>query len=161
MYDFLRVERKWDNKLQRNVYTPSFEIKSNIKDLLVRGNKFYAIYNYNTGLWETDDARAVELIDEQVRQYVEEKESAALRDDPEHGPIIRRLSDQSNRTINTWHSFCEKDYRRDWDSRCQLNQKVIFSNTEVKRNDYASLKLDYPLQECPTPYYDKLCEKLY
>ncbi len=161
MYDFLRVERKWDNKLQRNVYTPSFEIKSNIKDLLVRGYKFYAIYNYNTGLWETDDARAVELIDEQVRQYVEEKESAALREDPEHGPIIRRLSDQSNRTINTWHSFCEKDYRRDWDSRCQLNQKVIFSNTEVKRNDYASLKLDYPLQDCPTPYYDKLCEKLY
>ena len=84
---------------------------------------------------EAFSARAVELIDEQVRQYVEEKESAALREDPEHGPIIRRLSDQSNRTINTWHSFCEKDYRRDWDSRCQLNQKVIFSNTEVKRDD--------------------------
>ena len=79
MYDFLRVERKWDNKLQRNVYTPSFEIKSNIKDLLVRGNKFYAIYNYNTGLWETDDARAVELIDEQVRPYVEEKERLGFK----------------------------------------------------------------------------------
>lgn len=161
MYDFLKVTRKWDNKLQRNVYTPSFEIKSNIRDLLVRGYKFYAIYNYNTGLWETDDAKAVELIDDQVAQYVEEKESLALKEDPEHGPLIKRLSDQSNRTINSWHSFCEKDYRKTWDSKCQLNQKVVFSNSEIKRSDYASVKLDYPLQDCPTPYYDKLCERLY
>lgn len=161
MYDFLRVERKWDNKLQRNVYTPTFEIRSNIKDLLVRGNRFYAIYNYNTGLWETDDSKAIELIDQQVKEYVEEKESAALLNDPEHGPIINRLSDQSNKRIREWHNFCEKDYRKEWDSKYQLNQKVIFSNTDVKRSDYATKKLDYPLQECETPAYDKICSTLY
>lgn len=161
MYDFLKIVKKWDSKLQRNVYSPTFEIKSNIKDLLVRGNKFYAIFNYNTNLWETDDSKAIELIDEQVREYVEEKESIVLREDPEHGPIIKRLADQSNLMIKSWHSFCEKDYRKEWDSRCQLDQKVIFSNTESKRSDYATKKLDYPLQESPTPAYDKLCSVLY
>lgn len=161
MYDFLRVERKWDNKLQRNVYKPTFHTSSNIKDLLVRGNKFYAIFNYNTNLWETDDPKAIELIDEQVRDYVMEKESAALLNDPEHGPIILRISDQSNKLIREWHSFCEKDYRKEWDSKYQLNQKVVFSNTDVKRSDYATHRLAYPIQECPTPAYDKICSTLY
>ena len=56
MYDFLKVQKKWDNKLQRNVYTPSYVLRSNIRDLLVRGGKFYAIFNYNTNLWEMDDS---------------------------------------------------------------------------------------------------------
>lgn len=161
MYDFLRVERKYNNKLQRNVYSPTYVIKSNIKDLLIRGQKFYAIYNYNTGLWETDDSVATTLIDEQVKEYVDKNESQAFKEDPEHSPIIMRLSDQQNHLINQWHSFCERDYRPEWDPKCQLDQKVIFSNTDVKRSDYASKKLSYPLQEQATPYYDKICEKLY
>lgn len=161
MYDFLKVEKKYNNKLQRNVYSPTYVIRSNIKDLLIRGQKFYAIYNYNTGLWETDDSVAAALIDEQVKKYVEENESPAFKDDPEHSPIIMSLSDSKNHLITQWHLFCERDYRPDWNPKCQLDQKVIFSNTDVKRSDYASKKLSYPLQEQPTPYYDKICEKLY
>ena len=161
MYDFLKVDKEWNNKLQRNVYTPSFVINSHIKDLLVRGNKFYAIYNYNTGLWETDDSKATALIDEQVIQYVNEKESVSLKEDPEHGPLIRLIAHTSNHLINTWHNFCEKDYRPFWNDKYQLNQKVIFSNQEPKREDYATVKLPYPLQEGPTPCYDRICEVLY
>lgn len=158
MYDFLKVEKAWDNKKQRYVYTPSFIIKSNIKDLMVRGGKFYALYNDQTGLWETRDPRAVELIDEQVRQYVEEKEGPDQMNDLEHGPMVKRLADQRNGLIKQWHNFCENDYKGDWRP---LNQKVIFSNQESKRSDYCSIKLDYPLIEGPTPYYDRICEKLY
>ena len=127
MYDFQRIERKWDNKLQRNIYSPAFKIKSNIKDLIVRADKFYAIYNHNTGLWETDDSKAIELIDNETKKYVEENESPALLNDEEHGPIIRLLADQSNKLIREWHQFCEKDYRKPWDSKQQLNQKVLFN----------------------------------
>jgi hypothetical protein len=161
MYDFLKIEKKWDNKLQRNVYTPTFKIKSNIKDLIVRAGKFYAIFNYDTNLWETDDSKAIELIDRQTRDYVAEIESPALLNDPDHGPIIRLLSDQSNKLIREWHNFCEKDYRKEWDSKCQLNQHVLFSNSDIKREDYATDTLDYPLQETPTPAYDKICSTLY
>ncbi len=161
MYDFLRIERKWDNKAQRNIYSPTFKIRSNIKDLIVRAGKFYAIYNPNTGKWETDDSKAIELIDNETRKYVEENESPALLADEEHGPIIRLLADQSNKLIREWHNFCEKDYRKEWDSKCQLNQKVLFSNSEIKREDYITDTLDYPLQEEPTPAYDRICDVLY
>ncbi|WP_130837542.1 DUF5906 domain-containing protein [Lachnoclostridium sp. Marseille-P6806] len=161
MYDFLKVQKKWDNKLQRNVYTPCYVIKSNIKDLIIRGGKFYAIYDYDSGLWEMDDSRATSLIDEQVEKWVRENDNTALMDDQEHGPIVRRLSDTSNNLIKTWHNFCERDYRPVWSDKFKLNQKIIFSNTEVKATDYATFKLDYPLQDTPTPYYDKLCERLY
>ena len=162
MYDFLRVSKRWDNKLQRNVYTPSFEInKPAVKDLLVRGQKFYAIFNPDTGLWETDDSKAVTMIDEQVEKYVRETESAAYLEDPDHAPIIRRISDTSSGLIKVWHAFCEKDYRPEWNEKFKLNQKIMFSNTEPKRSDYATFKLDYPIVEQDTPYYDKLCDRLY
>lgn len=158
MYDFLKVEKTWDTKKQRYVYTPGFRIGSNVKDLMVRGGKFYGLYNPETGLWETRDPRAVELIDEQVYQYVCEKEGPDNMNDTEHGPYVRRIADQRTGLIRNWHNFCENDFRGDWKP---LNQKVIFSNQEAKRADYASVKLDYPLQEGSTPYYDKICSKLY
>lgn len=158
MYDFLKVEKAWDNKKQRYVYTPSFIIRSNCKDLMVRGGKFYALYNEQNGLWETRDPRAIELIDEQVREYVESKEGPDQMSDTEHGPVIRRIADQRTGLVRNWHNFCENDYKGEWHP---LNQKVIFSNQDAKRNDYCSVKLDYPLIEGPTPYYDKICNKLY
>lgn len=158
MYDFLKVEKSWDNKKQRYVYSPSFVIRSACKDLMVRGGKFYALYNPETGLWETKDPRAIELIDEQVYQYVYEKEGEQNMSDSEHGPFIRRIADQRTGLVRNWHNFCENDYKGEWKP---LNQKVIFSNQEAKRSDMASVKLDYPLQEGPTPYYDTICSKLY
>ena len=158
MFDFLKVLKKYDSKKQRYVYTPTFVIKPTIKDLMVRGGKFYAIYNENTGLWEVKDPVAIALIDEQVEQYVKDHESEQSLNDPEHGPLIMKISDQKNGLVKQWHNFCNLDYQGDWRP---LNQKLLFSNQEAKRSDYCSKKLDYPLQEQETPYYDKLCETLY
>ena len=158
MFDFLKVLKKYDSKKQRYVYTPTFVIKPTIKDLMVRGGKFYAIYNENTGLWEVKDPVAIALIDEQVENYVRDHESEQSLNDPEHGPLIMKISDQKNGLVKQWHNFCNLDYQGDWRP---LNQKLLFSNQEAKRSDYCSKKLDYPLQEQETPYYDKLCETLY
>ena len=158
MFDFLKVLKKYDSKKQRYVYTPTFVIKPTIKDLMVRGGKFYAIYNENTGLWEVKDPVAIALIDEQVENYVKDHESEQSLNDPEHGPLIMKISDQKNGLVKQWHNFCNLDYQGDWRP---LNQKLLFSNQEAKRSDYCSKKLDYPLQEQETPYYDKLCETLY
>ena len=49
MFDFLKVVKEWDGKKQRYVYSPSFVIKPNIKDLMIRSKGLYAIYikDYN------------------------------------------------------------------------------------------------------------------
>lgn len=158
MFDFLKVVKEWDGKKQRYVYSPSFVIKPNIKDLMIRSKGLYAIYDEESGLWVTEDSVAVMMIDQQVREFAFKDAGEDAMNDTEHGPIIKLIADTRNKLIDNWHKFCERDMRDHW---YQLNQKVIFSNTELKRSDYASIKLDYPLQECPTPYYDKLCEVLY
>ena len=42
-----------------------------------------------------------------------------------------------------------------------LDENLIFSNVELKKTDYASKRLKYPLEECPTPGWDKLMSILY
>lgn len=158
MFDFLKVVKEWDGKKQRYVYSPSFVVKPNIKDLMVRSKGLYAIFDESTGLWETDDTKAILMIDQQVREFAFKDAGDDAMNDESHGPYIKQIADTRNRLIDSWHRFCEKDLRDHW---TQLNQKVIFSNTELKRTDYASVRLDYPLQDGTTPYYDKLCSVLY
>ena len=42
-----------------------------------------------------------------------------------------------------------------------LDEKLIFSNTETNKKDYASKRLNYPLEAGDTPAYDKLISTLY
>lgn len=164
MYDFLKVSKVWDTKKARYVYTPRFVVRSTIKDLMVRSNEFYAIFDESTGLWVTSDSRAIELIDAQILAYAMEDGGESLSD-ADHGPLIKFIAETENRLIDSWHKFCKSDYKsidkgpnRTWRP---LDQRLIFYNQVPERKDYATKKLDYPLQDSPTPYYDKLCERLY
>lgn len=158
MYDFLKVKKEFSPKAQRWIYTPAFEIKRYMKDLFVRSKDFYAMYDYATGMWIKNESLAIEMIDDQVREYVLKEVGEQIMNDPDHCPIIKRIADTDNRLIDKWHKFVQKDIR---DSYQKLNQKVKFSNSEIKREDYATYKLPYPIKEGPTPYYDKLVNTLY
>ena len=158
MYDFLTVKKKFVAKAQRYEYYPAFLVKPKIKDLMIRSRDFYALYNPNTGFWVKDEGEAVDLIDKEVYDYVAKDAGEALMSDPEHGPLIDYIRDSDNHLIDKWHKYCQKDLR---DTYEPLNQRIIFSNGEVKRNDFASYVLGYPLKETPTPYYDKLVDRLY
>lgn len=157
MYDFLKVTKTFIPKLQRYTYKPSFQIKPRMKDLMVRSRDFYALYNEKTGMWITDESEAIELIDGQVYDYVI-NEVGDLINDPEHGPIVLRISDTDTKVIDAFHKFCQRDVR---DNYHPVNQKIIFSNSEFKREDYVTYKLSYPLIDGQTPYYDKLMDRLY
>ena len=158
MYDFLTVKKEFVAKQQRYVYSPAFLVKPKIKDLMIRSRDFYAIVNPDTGFWIKDESEAIELIDKQVQEYVAKDVGPQLMEDPEHGPIIKRIVDTDNHLIDKWHKYCQKDLRDRYEP---LNQKVLFSNSEVKRSDYATYTLPYPIQETPTPFYDKLVNTLY
>lgn len=157
MFDFLRVSKVWDSKQHRYVYSPSFIIKSTIKDLMIRQRDFYAIYDEETGLWEQNESRAIELIDAQIRAYAA-KDAGDAMSDTEHGPIVKTISNTDNRLIGKWHTYCQRDMR---DNATALNQKVIFSNQTPARKDYATKKLSYPLLEQDIPAYDTMCDCWY
>lgn len=156
MFDFLKVTKTFRNS--RYYYKPTFITRTSIKDLLVRGQAFYAVYDESTGFWTKEKARLIEMIDEQVREYAENDVGNSMLADEAHGPIVVQMADSANHIVEQFDRFC-KTLGENQEHR--LDMKMLFSNSEVTRKDYATKTLDYPLQECPTPYYDTLCDVLY
>lgn len=155
MFDFLKVVKTYQR--ERYHYKPTFIVKSSVKDIMTRGGVFYAIFDEETGFWTKSKPRAIELIDQQVKEYAAKDAGPESMADPSHGPIVQSMADTSNLLSTQFDRFC-KTMGDNW---IALDQKMIFSNTEVKKSDYASKALDYPLTEAPTPYYDALCSVLY
>ena len=152
MLDFLIVSARSSKRGASMEIYPRFVIKKS-SDLMIRGGDFYAIWNDELGLWSTDEQDALQLIDKEVKRYYEENKE-------KYGPNAKILYmwDAENNMIDSWHKYCQKQMR---DSFHTLDETLIFSNTVTTKKDYASKKLDYPLEPCDTPAYDKLISTLY
>lgn len=151
MIDFLMIATRRTNRGEIEVY-PKFIIKKS-SDLMIRGGDFYAIWIEERGLWSTDEQEALALIDRELEKYAEEnkgKFDAKVR--------VLHMWDAESGMIDRWHKYCQKQMR---DSFSMLDEKLIFSNTETNKKDYASKRLSYPLISGETPAYDKLISTLY
>lgn len=150
MLDFMTIETKF-NKSSVEIY-PKFKIKKS-KDLMIRGGDFYAIWDDERKMWSTDEDDAVRLIDAEITKYCEEKKDR-------HGSnlTVRYMWDADSGVIDKWHKYCQKQTR---DSYHMLDETLIFSNMETDRKDYASKRLNYPLEAGEFPAYEKLISTLY
>jgi hypothetical protein len=118
---------------------------------MIRGGDFYAIWIEELGLWSTDEQDALRLIDRELDKYAKEHKF-------EGHVKIMYMWDADSGMIDKWHKYCQKQQR---DSFHMLDEKLIFSNTETNKKDYASKKLSYPLEAGNTPAYEKLISTLY
>lgn len=151
MIDFLMIATRMTNRGYTEIY-PKFVIKKS-SDLMIRGGDFYAIWIEERGLWSTDEQEALSLIDKELSLYADEYKK-------KHDTNCRVLYmwDAESGMIDRWHKFCQKQMR---DSFTMLDEKIIFSNMETSKKDYASKRLNYPLISGETPAYDKLMSTLY
>ena len=131
---------------------PKFVVKKS-KDLMIRGRDFYAIWIEERGLWSTDEDDAIQLIDRELKKYAEDH-----RSEVGDNPKILHMWDSENGMIERWHTYCQRHMR---DSFHPLDEKLIFSNMKTKKTDYASKKLNYPLEAGSLSAYDKLISTLY
>ena len=155
MFDFLRIEAKRVKRRGADdiveVY-PRFRLYPKSSDLMIRGGDFYAIWLEELGLWSTNEQDVLVRIDKALEEYVE-KNTHKL------GPCkIFYMWDSSSGMIDQWHKYCQKQMR---DSYHMLDEKLIFSNTETNKKDYASKRLNYPLEAGDISAYDKLISTLY
>lgn len=151
MVDFMTVSVRSRKKDLVEIY-PKFIIKKS-SDLMIRGGDFYAVWVEDRGLWSTDEDDALEMIDQELRIFAEE-----YRGNFEGKVSVLYMRDAGSGMIDSWHKYCQKQMR---DNFHMLDEKLIFSNSETKKKDYASRKLEYPLEACDTPAYDKLISTLY
>ena len=150
MLDFLMISRR-STKKGVEIY-PKFIIK-NSTDLMIRGGDFYAIWIDEKGLWSTDEQDAIRLIDKELENYY--NEHAQYLD----GTVsVKYMWDAESGTIDSWHKYCQKQMR---DSYHTLDESLIFSNTKTTKEDYASKRLNYPLEPGDYSSWDKLISTLY
>lgn len=151
MLDFLIINTRTKKSGVTEIY-PKFVIKKS-KDLMIRGGDFYAIWIEEKGLWSTDEQDALKLIDKEMDDYKERnahKFSTIVK--------IQYMWDAESGMVDVWHKYCQKQMR---DNFHTLDDKLIFSNMEITRQDYASKRLPYPLEAGDTSAYDKLMSTLY
>ena len=151
MIDFLMISTRKTKRDGIEIY-PKFIIKKS-SDLMIRGGDFYAIWIEERGLWSTDEQDALQLIDRELDEYAK-----SIRTSADDNIKVLHMWDSENGMIDRWHKYCQKHMRDDFH---MLDEKLIFSNTEVTKNDYASKKLNYPLEAGSMTSYEKLISTLY
>ena len=151
MIDFLTVSTRPGKRGSVEIY-PSFIVKKS-KDLMIRGGDFYAIWVEDRGLWSTDEDDAIQLIDRELDKYY-----ADNKDKFDGHVRVLYLRDAESGMIDSFHRYCQKQLR---DSFSMLDEKLIFSNSPTNKKDYASKRLNYPLEPGECPAYEKLISTLY
>lgn len=148
--DFLKIA--WRNQKKNGpaeIY-PVFIVKSS-KDLMIRGGDFYAVWDERKGLWSKSQDDAIDLIDSALEEY---KNSNPTMADAK----VLYLWNGDTGMIDKWHKYCQKQTR---DNFSNLDEKLIFSNTPANREDYASKRLPYALEEGDYSAWDELVGTLY
>lgn len=148
--DFYQIKERSTKNGVIEIY-PDFKVCRS-KDLMVRGRSFYAIWNEEQGLWSTDEYDVQKLVDHDLLTYRDEilpKTDGTVQ--------VKLMSDFSTKS---WAEF-RKYMQNISDNAHQLDEKMTFGNTDIKKDDYVSKKLNYKLEEGPIDAYDEIIGTLY
>ena len=152
--DFVRICSKEIEKGARKgdyeVY-PDFRVGRS-KDLMVRGRSFYAIWDEEAGLWSTDEYDVQRLVDQEL-----EKEAERLKLEKGVDVKVKSLGSFGS---NSWSQF-RKYLQNISDNSHQLDDKLTFADSPVKKSDYVSKRLPYPLAAGDYSAWDELVGTLY
>lgn len=146
MLDFVTIDMTKDKK--GTIIYPEF-IVNRSNDLMVRGHGFYAVWDEERGLWSTDERDIQRLIDKEIFDYASE-----VADERKTLKLLRNFS--SNKW-KEWQQFC-KSFP---DNYQEVDAVIKFSNQKIKKSDYVTRSLNYPLEKGPYESYDRLMSVLY
>jgi energy-coupling factor transporter ATP-binding protein EcfA2 len=148
--DFFQILSKETKDKGAELY-PDFIIGRS-QDLMVQGRTFYAIWDEEKGLWSRDEYDVQRLVDNEL-------EAEAERRKKETG-IEYKIKYMRSFHSNSWAQF-RKFLANISDNSHPLDSKVLFSNSEIKKTDYASKRLPYALEAGDISAWDELVGTLY
>ena len=151
MLDFLSISTRVKKPGFIEVF-PTFLIKKS-DDLMIRGGDFYAVWVEDRGLWSTDENDVVQLVDRELTRFAEENKEKL-----EGNVHISYMWDSGSGAIDSWHRYCQRQLR---DAYNQLDEKLVFANGGINKKDYASKRLNYPLEAGDCPAYETIISTLY
>lgn len=146
--DFFKIGQKFNPKTGVTEIFPEF-YTSRTKDLMVQGGKFYAVWDEKAGLWSKDSYRVNELVDEKLAQFIAENPGIPV--------AIKNMTLFDTGLRRKFVDLCKLVD----DNYEQLDQNLVWANSEPKRKDYASQRLDYPIEPGDHSAWDELMDRLY
>ena len=149
--DFFKIIER--SKRDETEIFPDFQT-GDVSDLLCRGKNFYAVWNEEKGMWSTKENDVQKIVDKALWEYVDKFKKSR---NYEGRLSVKSLKSDSS---GMWNRFVNYT-RRFPDSEVQLDSKLTFLNTEVKKTDYVSKRLKYAIKEGDHSAWDKLVDKLY
>lgn len=152
MVDFFIVTTKSTKNGGVEIF-PKFIIKKS-EDLMIRGGDFYAIWLPDEQRWSTKEDDVTRLVDSELDKFAE----AHRTEIGENNMRVLHMWDADSGVIDKWHKYCQKQCR---DNFHMLDENIIFSNMKVRKEDYSSKRLPYPLEEGDISAWDKLVGTLY
>jgi len=150
MLDFVSIKASSSRKGSVDIY-PEFIIKKS-NDLMIKGEKFYAIWDEEAGLWSRNEDDVRRLVDQMIYDFAEKYET-------EDKKSLKLLGNFSSRKWTEWKTYSKSLP----DNFHDLDKKVLFANDKVGKRDYATFKMDYSIEDTKveTPAYDELVGTLY
>lgn len=154
MLDFIKVWERHPKKGITEVYpkfiAPTYKPS---EDLMTRGGDFYAVWNEDEHMWSTSQELALYLIDQELQAYANK-----LSETTDDVVRILYMWDTENGMIDRWRKYVTKQLTSCYH---ELDETLIFSDTETTKTDYATKRLPYPLKEGSHAAYDELMNVLY
>ena len=150
MSDFYKIKSSVPKKGTMDIF-PDFRIGVS-KDLMIRGGKFYAVWDEELGMWNTDEYRVQTMVDSDLAGYVQKIGDISGMD--------VNVKYMANDSSGMWKKY--RKYVNDLpDHFHQLDEKITFGDTPVAKKDYVSKRLEYPLKEGPHEAWDEIVGTLY
>lgn len=148
--DFVTPSRRQRTKNSRVEIYPEF-ITYNVKDLMIRGKDFYAVWDEKKGIWSTNLDDVINMVDEMMEDY-------KSKDPDLQNAIIHYMKYSSSGSIDQWWKYVRKQMA---DNYHQLDAKLVFENTPVSREDYSSKHLNYSLEPGKFDAWEEIISTLY
>ena len=146
--DFYRICERTTKSGKVEIY-PEFLVGRS-RDILIQGRDFQAIWDEEKGLWSTDEFDVATFVDRSLFEH-QKKLNGQLE------TVVKPLSNYSN---GLWTSF------QTWKSRLpdngqELNSKLIFADSKPRKEDYATARLPYSLEDGNPDAWGRLIGVLY
>ena len=126
------------------------------KDIMLKGGSFYAVWDEESGLWSKNQGDAIRLIDKELYSY--EKDTKDKHQFDGMYVTVKDLSTTTSKGIdefNKWIKSNSIDYYK-W-----LDGKIIFRDDKTTKDDFATFKLPYVMEDGEPVYWNKLLHRLY
>ena len=147
MLDFVSIDVVPSKKAGTLVY-PDYNYGTVPGDLMIQGGSPKCMWDEQNNIWTTSRYRMAQLIDETVEEITYNKGIEGY---------IKKVNSSRTNLMDDFVKYC----RIYTDHGQPTDTKLTFLSQKTRKEDYCTRRLDYDIDDTPTPCFDELIETLY